>query len=74
MKCYPGSDPTDRRDGNSTFYGGGGGGGGLRNTSEELRSSQESVETETADDPANMDEVEEEVDGDGSGSKKTNIK
>ena len=46
-------------------------GGGLRNTSEELRSSQESVETETADDPAPMDDVEEEeVDGEaGKGSR-----
>ena len=38
-------------------------GGGLRDTSEELRSSQESVVTETADEPSNMNDVEE-VDGD----------
>ena len=44
--------------------GGGSQDSGFRmNTSEELRSSQESVLTETADDPALMDDIEEERGG-----------
>ena len=56
----PGSDPTAAAaaaadHGSSTFYG-----GELKDTPAELRSSQESIETEMADDPAPMDDVEED--------------
>ena len=61
----PGSDPTAAAATDhvsSTFYG-----GELRNTLAELRSSQESIETEMADDPAPMDDVEEDNGVDGVG-------
>ena len=61
----PGSDPTAAAATDhvsSTFYG-----AELRNTPAELRSSQESIETEMADDPAPMDDVEEDNGVDGVG-------